>query len=427
MKPKNIILINPVSTAVDCHNKVTPLGLCCIAGVLLRSGHNVKICDMNIGDRLSRYDIWSADYIGFTATTPVINDVYAMANKMVHRKVKAQIVIGGAHVTAMQDVLDEQPYNICICIGEGDYYIDNMINGENRKIESLDELPYPAYHLLNASNYVSDIVDNNPYATIETSRGCYAKCIYCNRKILGNKMRFKSARRVVNEMLLLKFLGYREIHIMDDNFTADINRAKNICQLMIDEKVGLSWIPRTGIRIDRIDEELLTLMRDSGCYKVFYGVESGSQRILDIIKKGITLEQVENSIRLAKKVGIKTGAYYMMGLPGETIENLDKTIKFALKLNTDSVNCGIALPLPGTEFFEYAKKHVRIKTFDWSKYTFSENIYEHENLSEETIEKYLKKFFRKYYLRHRYILRKLFSKDVFKNLSILIKTINRLK
>jgi len=378
---------------------------------------------MNVGDSLDNFDVGNADYIGFTATTPIINSVYRTIGELAKCGVKAQIVIGGAHVTA---VLDKFTFPFYACVGDGDYFIDNLISGNNRNAMSLDELPYPAYHLLDKSKYISDIAKNNPYATIETSRGCYAKCIYCNRPAIGTKMRFKSSRRVVNEMLLLKSLGYREIHIMDDNFTADIKRAKDICRLMIQENLGLSWIPRCGTRVDRIDEELLTLMRDSGCYKVFFGIESGSQKILDIIKKGITLEQVDNSIKLAKKVGMKTGAYYMMGLPGETVSDLEKTIQFACELSTDSVSCGIAVPLPGTEFFNNAKAAGRIKSFNWSNYTFLGNIYDHENLSKETIEKYLKKFFRRYYFRPQYILKKLIDRNIFRILYMFIKILRRI-
>lgn len=423
-----ILLINPPYPTPGV--TVMPLGLCAVAAPLLEAGHEVKICDMNVGDvpfgdeTLPHYD-----YIGVTSTTSTIIFVYELFSKL-HSVLQCdpddcpKFIIGGAHATSMP----EEVTNHCdyVCNGQGDYFIWNLIeSSENFTVNKinryLDDLPIPAYHLLDPSKYTSNIARANPYATIETSRGCYGKCTYCNRQIHGNKIRFKSIGRVIEEIRLLLDLGYKEIQIMDDNFTSDLKRAKAICQAIIDQKLRFPWVPRNGIRVDRVDLELLELMKASGCYKVYFGVESGSQYVLNSIKKGISLRHIELAIANAKKAGLATGAYYMMGMPAETEEDLKATIKFAIKLNTDSVSMGIAVPLPGTEFYDEAKDQGRLKSEDWSQYNFRGAVYDHPNLSEETLKKYVKKFYRRYYFRPRYILKKPFNRDIFRTLSIFLK------
>ena len=154
-------------------------------------------------------------------------------------------------------------------------------------IKDLDALEFPAYFLYDIPKYIMPRVFSreSPLGVMETSRGCYAHCVYCNKNIHGYKLRQKSPQRVVDEMEYLLKLGFREIHITDDVFTADMPRAYKICEQILRRNLKFPWYPRGGIRVDRINKELLVIMKKAGCYRIPFGVESGSQRVIDVIKR----------------------------------------------------------------------------------------------------------------------------------------------
>jgi anaerobic magnesium-protoporphyrin IX monomethyl ester cyclase len=188
----------------------------------------------------------------------------------------------------------------------------------------------------------------------------------------------------------------------------DLSRVKAICDEIIRRDLRVNWSVYNGIRVDRIDRELLEKLKASGCYRVNIGIESGNQGILDGIHKGITLEQARLVSRVSKKVGIETIGFYMIGLPGETEETIKQTIDLAVDLDLDLSKVSIAIPLPGTRLFEEWAAEGRIKTFDWEKYNFhSKTIYDHPNLDTPTILKYYNLFYRRVYLRPRYLWRRL--------------------
>jgi radical SAM superfamily enzyme YgiQ (UPF0313 family) len=210
-------------------------------------------------------------------------------------------------------------------------------------------------------------------------------------------------------------MGFREIHIIDDVFTTNMKRAKKICDLLIESNVNIGWSPVTGIRVDRVDFELLDKMRQAGCYRVYFGIESGNQEILNKIKKGITLEQVINAVEAAKKAKLEVAGFFMIGLPGDTVETMQETIKFAKSLDLDLVKASITIPFPATEMFNELNEKGLIKTHDWEKFKFysiPSTIYDHQNLSWATIEKYYLKFYREIYLSPQFIFKRIKSSIV---------------
>lgn len=244
---------------------------------------------------------------------------------------------------------------------------------------------------------------------METSRGCYAHCTFCNKNIFGYKLRFKSPKRVVDEMEYILSLGFREIHIIDDVFTADMKRAAEICEEILRRRLDVPWYPRGGLRVDRVSLDLLRLMKKAGCYRVPFGIESGSQRVLDTVKKGETLEDARDAVSAAKKAGLEVECYFMIGLPGESPEDVEKSIEMAQSLEPDFVKFTITIPLPGTEYFEALKAQGRIKSIDWEKYTFStapKDIYEHDRMDWRTIEGFYVRAHRKFYFRPPYIMKR---------------------
>lgn len=416
-----------------------PLGLLTIAAPLLQAGHNVKVINLNLKNRLS-HDIddfireFKPDFVGITSTTPLIKKVYKIASRIKAIEKNIMVIAGGPHCSALpHDVLRESEID-CVVIGEGDFVMKMIVDGcisetipnivfknngliseskmSHQSINDLDSLPYPAYELVNVKDYHQPMISSRkrPLGYMETSRGCFARCIYCNKNIHGFKVRFKSPARVVDEMERMLTLGFKEIHIIDDIFTANKKRAFAICEEILKRNLKFPWYPRGGLRPDTVNLELLRIMKRAGCYRIPFGIESGSQRIIDRIHKRMKLEQAEEAVRLSKMAGMEIECYFMIGLPTETEEDIKSSIDFAIKLDPDYVKFAITIPLPGTPLFEQMSKMGHIKTRDWEKYNFSQSpkeIYDHDSLSWQIIDLYSVISYRRFYFRPKYILRML--------------------
>lgn len=439
-----VLLINPASYE-DIFSKANvraaiapgspPLGLACVAAGLLAAGHEVKILDLNVSDdpetaleREARG--FAPQYAGITSTTPLIHKAYAIAAKLKAINPAIYVLAGGPHPSAMpEDVLKESLID-CVVRGEGDFVFSQVIKtgptpeipnlfykldgqivsskAQGMLTEDLNTLPFPAYALLDSAKYHQPrlAAKKSPLAYMETSRGCYARCIFCNKNICGFRMRMKSPARVVDEMEHLLGLGYKEIHIIDDIFTADMTRAAAVCAEILKRGLVFPWYPRGGLRVDRVNPGLLAAMKKAGCYRVPFGVESGSQRVIDVVDKKITLEQAERAVKMAKEAGLETECYFMLALPTETEEDMLSSINFAVKLDPDYAKFAVTLPLPGTPLFDAMRKNGQLKTLDWSKYTFATppmELFSHDVLSGETIDKYRHLAYRKFYFRPGYV------------------------
>lgn len=416
------------------------LSLAMIASPLLNVGHDVRILDLSMStkprkDLIRELETFSPHYVGVTFTTPLFYQMVEIS-RIVKNYDKNIIVVGGgphASVLPTQTIKDSK-LDIAV-IGEGEYTFLDIVSGKPLKsingicfrrkeivlnprkdlIKNLDSLPFPAWHLYEIKKYKFPRLTckRNPVGQIETSRGCPFGCTYCSKSVFGRTFRAKSAERVVDEIECMLNMGFREIHIVDDVFSTDMKRAKAICDGIKRKGLEFPWNLRVGIRVDRVDTELFVKMREAGCYRASFGVESGDQNILNKINKGITLDQVRLAFRLAREVGIETLAFFMIGLPCDTEETIRKTIDFAKELEPDIVKVSITIPFPGTSLFYELEKNGFIKTKDWSKYYFHspDGVYDHPNLSWETIYRYYKLFYRELYLNPKFILRKI-AKDL---------------
>ena len=288
-----------------------------------------------------------------------------------------------------------------------------FLTPERHLIEDLDSLPLPAWHLYDLSKYKASRLTSraSPVGAISSSRGCVFGCIYCNKTVFGRRFRHMSPKRVVEEMEYMLKCGFKEIHFWDDNFTTIIGRAKEVCRLLIEKKFNAPWCLETGIRVDCVDQEFFDLAKKAGCYSIYMGVETGDDEILKRIDKGITTDQVRKAFKMAKKAKMETVGFFMIGLPGETIETMEKTIKFATELDPDYAKVTITVPFPSTKIFDDLDAKGLITTKDWSKYNFHTNakVYNHENLDWDTMEKYYNKFYRKFYFRPKYIARRVIT------------------
>ncbi len=226
-------------------------------------------------------------------------------------------------------------------------------NGENIKnppkyIENMDEIPYPARHLLPLELYDRTIeyLDAKPADVMSISRGCVFNCGFCEtRKLWGNICRGFSPKRVIGEIQDLQSrYGTKGIYFINDNFTLRKKETTELCNLMIENKLDLEWVCDT--RVDLVNDELLALMSKAGCKTIWFGVESASQKILQRIGRNTTPQEVENAFKLCRKNGIKTACSFMLGLPDETLKDMEESLKFAKKLNPDwcQFNTFIAYP-----------------------------------------------------------------------------------
>lgn len=418
-------------------HSIPPLSLSVLGSSLLEDGHTVKIFDFNLPENnFDNFEFsvkdFKPDFVGITFVTPLFREMTKITSIIKSIDSKTVIIGGGPHCSSYPELTLEESDLDIIVVGEGDFAIRDIVNGKfdgktkivikEKPVENLDVLPFPAYHLYDYRRYSvpKSIARKLPAAWMESSRGCIYGCVYCNKNIFGKRFRTKSPERVVEEMMKLKKMGFKEVHFTDDAFTTDIKRAKKICDLLIEKNVNLDFALINGIRVNQIDLELLMKLKKAGCYKIFFGIESGNQQILNNIRKGVRLQQIVQAVNWAKEAGLEILGSFMIGLPGETEETMRDTIEFAKRLPLDLAKMSILIPLPATPIFEEWDKKGIIKTKDWDKFNFHTapvEIYDHPNLSWEKITEYYDKFYREFYFRPNFIVKRI--KNSFKNGMIL--------
>lgn len=440
---KKILLINPNQNNIYAKVKIKPgaiyspvLSLAALGASCLKEGHAVKIFDANLPvnnfQRLQKLlKSFLPDYVGITFTTPLFPQMVKIAIRVREYSPKSIVVVGGAHASSFpEETLKDAPVDIVV-IGEGDFTLPEILSGKQLKdikgiayhkkftlprppLANLDLLPFPAWQLYDLNKYQTSslLTRANPAGWLETSRGCIYGCVYCNKSVFGRTFRVKSAKRVVAEIEHMLKVGFKEIHLADDCFTTDMKRAEEICDLIIQKNLHFPWATVTGIRVDRVTLPLLKKMKQAGCYRVFYGIESGSQKILNNIHKGTNLTQIKNAVKWSKEAGLETFGFFMIALPGETISDIQKTIQFATSLDLDVAKMSVTTPLPATPLFDELQKNGRIKTTDWSKYNLyqpTSEIYDHPTLDWKTVDKYYSLFYRSFYLNPRFLFKRFLS------------------
>lgn len=416
-----------------------PLGLMYLAASLKKAGHEPAILDFllnKFNKDLLFEKVKTAKLIGVSAVTPLIANAMKLANLIKERFPEKIIVFGGPHPTLLPEETLKTCENIDFIVkGEGETRINHLIDClEGRKtkdnldgiafredgaivdlpqkecIEDLNELPPPARDSVSIETY-SNFLESRwkPATTMLTSRGCPFLCIYCSKPISGNIFRARSPENVLREIEYLKErYKIREIIFYDDSFTFDRQRIIEICRLLIEKKLNIKWKCET--RVNLVDQDLLQLMKKAGCYLIGYGIESGNQRILNILKKGIMLDSVKRAVELTKKTGIETLGYFMLGIPGESEKEIKETIEFAKNLNVDYAQFSIATAFPGTELYQIAKAENRVPK-DWQDSFYAlgqtQKIISLCGLAPKTLQKYLKMAYRSFYFRPKYILNKI--------------------
>lgn len=440
-----IVLVNPPLTLEERYGTLAkggtslpPLGLTILAAVIRKNNIPVSIIDaamlgLSLEETIDAIIKENPSYVGFTAVTVSINKAAKIAGRLKEINPKITTLIGGPHITALPDeTMKIFPMFDVGVIGEGEKTTvkllesleqdknftnlsglvfrnnGNIINtGRAELLNDLDSLPFDAWDLLPnfPDSYKSSVhkLGRLPTTSLITSRGCPYRCRFCDNSMFGTKVRAYSAERLIAMVKYLqKNYGIKDIFFNDDNFVMLKDRLIEFCNAIHREKIDLTW----GCygRIDNItDETLLIMMKKAGCWRISFGLESGSQDILDFYRKNETLEQMEKVIGWTKRAGIKSKGFFMMGNFMETEETLRKTIDFAKRIKLDDFHATFLTPLPGSEIYELADRY---GSFDknWDKMSMWYPVFIPKGLNRKTLETFRKKAFLEFYVRPSIIL-----------------------
>jgi len=452
-----ILLINPpisfneqfVGGSKNVAGLLAPLGLAYIAAYLENNCHKVRIIDgmvenINVDDIAKIAKTY--DMVGITSITlfDLRSRETAAAIKQTDKDVP--IVLGGPHPTVVPfESLKDRNVDYVIR-GEGEITIlelidvmggkkkpedvlglafkkkgikgnkDKIIINENRPlIKNLDEIPMPARHLLPMKlyKYSEGRAKNKKALSMISSRGCVHNCSFCsNNEMFRRIFRAHSPERVVEEMeVLIKKYKAKEIGFWDDNIMFIKKRVIEICNLIKERDIEIDW--HAEGRVDAADFEVLKKMKESGCYLLAYGVESGSERILKDIGKNVTKNKIRNAFAMSKKVGLMTRGYFILGFIGETLKEMNQTIGFAKELNPDIATFAFLTPLPGTRDFTRAQKEGRFDKDYYKKRLIPEfnfldkPIYLPTGIKEEQMINIHRKAYREFYFRPSYMVKQI--------------------
>ncbi|MBF0323969.1 MAG: B12-binding domain-containing radical SAM protein [Alphaproteobacteria bacterium] len=411
-------------------NPIHPtLGLATIAATAQQRGHQVSILDLSwrpYDHQLIRERILAdkPDIIGISATTPMINQLRDIT--VLARDISPDIVLvgGGAHPSAMPYETMMESHLDIICAGESDYSFAEVCDGMapadikgiwyrngdqvlstglRAPIENLDDLPMPAWELYDPEDYkkISRLICRRPPITMaEFSRGCVFKCDFCASKVTMHQgYRKKSPERCADEVERMYQLGFREFMLADDIFTSDQKWAVEVCEAISRRKVDMIWAASNGIRVESADDRLFNAMRRAGCYRVSFGFETGNDEVLRLFGKGgrASIEQGKAAVQMARRAGIDTTGFFMLGLSPDTEETMLDTIEFARQLPLDMMKFGVSIAFPGTKMYNDYVSSGLVRSFNWDEYFIytDEPLFSHKNLTYDTIKQYMALAYRK--------------------------------
>ncbi len=416
------------------------MGLAYIAAVAEKAGHDVRVIDAEASEisfseietEIREFDPQVIGFQTFCANLPRCNRVAQIA-RSVNPEIK--IVYGGVQATLFPEEQLAHPFVDVVVLGEGELPFQQLLDAWSRGIsihevgsiafkdesdkivtnsrlqliQSLDDLPFPALHLFPMKHYHSSAqLRGRRTLHLMTSRGCPYNCSYCSGDLIfGRTFRFRSPEKVIDDIhRLVNAFGMDSIQFYDETFTVNRDRVYALCDALDASGLSLPWACFT--RVDLVDRELLTRMRDSGCYQIFFGVETGVPRLLKIIRKGTTLDQARKAFKLTRELGIETVASFMLTLPGEKYEDTQESIRFGIELDPDYIYWLTFVPYPGNDLTDLARQSGRIINEDATTYNvFNEIVYVPEDRDPEEIRQTVARAYRRFYLRPRYVIRQM--------------------
>ncbi len=400
-----------------------------IAATVKNSGHSVDIIDC-IADNIDWgrcrkiLEETKPDYIITNPISSIVtNDLYVT---YLGKTIGSSTIAVGPHVTALpKESLNEYPSLDFVVMGEAEITVPELINCLERKgnlesvdgiafrdgrgavitkkrelISNLDDLPLPLHELLPIKKHRLPYIGKN-YTFVLSSRGCPYLCTFCRQPIMWERqVRTRSAKSIFQELQYIEKIGINNFMFHSDTFSINRHVVIDLCKMVVDSKMKLRWCCNS--RVDTVDEEMLCWMKRAGCWLINYGIETASDEILKNVKKGgvATVAKAYDIVKLTKKAGIKVWGYFIIGLPGETKETIEETIKMAKRLPFEIVNFAVGTPYPGTEFYKEAKEKGWLESKSWED--FDQNysaIVSYPGLSSTDIIKGIRNCYLKWYLR----------------------------
>ncbi len=481
-KIKKVMLIfPPVAFSLESPKQIMPpLGIGYL-GAYLRNDYDIKLLDaalegyefertihdgfrcygLSVPQIINRIREFSPDVVGISCLYSSQFEIVAEICKSI-KVVSEDIitVIGGTHPSFLaQECMDSCKGLDFIVLSEGErtlkILLDSLkqgssfenieglafksngqikVNPKKSFIADIDDIPIPAREMFKLEKYfkidlpMGLISRQSPSMSLITSRGCPYECTFCSSSVYwGRKYRMRTVENVLDEMEKLKALGIRELKFFDDNLTLDRERTKKIFQGMINRKFDFTWNTPNGIAAQTLDQELVELMKESGCYEITLAIESGDQNTLrDIIKKPIDLNKTMQTARMISSLGINTYGFFIIGFPQETKQSIYNTLRFMEKIRLDRVSLFLANPLPGTELYRQCVEKGYLSgnpTFlDYFKSSFKT-----ENFDQRFLEDLRRKWYWKYnlklILRNPFKFFKIYNRFIFKKPLFIIRVI----
>jgi radical SAM superfamily enzyme YgiQ (UPF0313 family) len=375
----------PKNTPWTMSEKMAPLGIGFLISVLKKEGHKVYFIDHVLETSFHKNILKDKkiDFVGLYLNTMCFfegrNLLFEIEKIRKAKEWNGKIMVGGPHPSVRpEDIPDFVDH---IVRGEGEKAILEIVNGSSEKIiqkefvKDLDALPPPAwdYFARLPYDFACDFFPDRPAFNHNTSRGCPFNCTFCsNASVWGKMNRTFSAERIVEDIQhLMSNYGARGIYFREDNFACSKNRVYNFCELLLKKNINLSWACET--RVDNLDNDILALMHHAGCKGIFFGVESGSQRMLDFFSKGTTLGQIKNVFDECNRLEIKTYASFVVGLTDETEQELLDTIKFSNQIKPTNKGFNIFIGIPYSKLYEYLKENDLYDFIDEAGQLFIQN------------------------------------------------------
>lgn len=434
----DILLINPYSQENFGTNEGTveiPIGLLSLTSFLESKGIKVGFLDAN-AQQLPQQKV--IDFVNNAApkivglSVNIFSFLQAIRYTEEIKRVSKDITVvwGGPQPTIDPELCLQKSKVDFIVIGEGEITLfeslecilgkesfkgikgiaykqdeDIKINLPRERINDLDNLPLPAYHLLPDLGYYKSRARKTPFMGIVTSRGCPFNCIYCSKAVFETRVTMRSPENIIREIdLLVNKYHIKQIDILDDNFTTNKRRVEQFCDLLIGRNYKIYINLQSGIRADNIDEALIRKLKTAGVFKLGLGVETGNQTIARGINRGrLDLNKVLAVSRLARKYGMIVIGFFMIGLPGDNEHTLQETIDFAIKMNPHMANFTMTIPFYGTELYRMIEKEGRFlfDTREGVTYGFyaAKAYYELGNSTSDLMVKYYRNAYRKFYFR----------------------------
>lgn len=448
---KKILFINPRLIGVKLkqeeriQHRIWPpiiLASCCTAAK--EEGYEAQLFDLNIDEDLISFKNINFNGIEkvFITTSPIdrwqcppqtLDHVRGLVNDLRLQNAK-EIIIFGPHGTMKPKETFKILKPDLMILGEPENTIEKVLRNEDwsnldgvvylqdQKLiikpkisfKEMDQLKMPDYSILKLNKYNYPLLGRGKFTLLEFSRGCPYSCFYCMKEMYRKGYQTKSIEKFIEELKFAKEHGIKNVYIIDLEFTLNTDLIEKLCERIKEEKIKIRWCCQT--RVDTLTDSLLKKMREAGCRLIHFGVETGSEKIMKIIKKNIILEQIRQGIKLIKKNRIQTACFFMFGFPQEKKEDIQKTIKFAKELNPDYAAFNIATPYPTTNFYDYIQCE---KEYIPRAYT--------GEIDYDDLRRIVLKAYKEFYLRPEIIIRELFRNplNAYQRLMLFLSYITR--